>query len=68
MSDDRIEQEEPEDQDVEAHKKKHLNDEGGSDELNRNESDDFEAHKKKATEEPASEEDSDDVEAHRKHH
>jgi hypothetical protein len=62
MSEDRLEQEEPKDEDVEAHRRKHANDELGSDE-----SDDVEAHRHKhATEEPASDDDSDDFEAHRK--
>jgi hypothetical protein len=67
MSEDRFEQEEPKDEDVEAHKKKQLNVEA-TDELGSDESDDVEAHRKHhgATEEPASDDDSDDFEAHRK--
>jgi hypothetical protein len=65
MSDDRFEQEEPKDEDVEAHKKlRKANDETET-------SDDVEAHhhKRKALDEPGSDEllandESDDVEAH----
>jgi hypothetical protein len=66
MSEDKFEQEEAEDDEVEAHKKKALNLEAT--ELGSDESDDVEAHRKKAhaNEEPASEDDSDDVEAHRR--
>jgi hypothetical protein len=63
MSEDRFEQEEPKDEDVEAHKKSFkTNDETADD------SDDVEAHKKsfKANAEPGSDDESDDVEAHRK--
>jgi hypothetical protein len=69
MSEDRFEQVEPKDEndEVEAHKRKHLNVEAP--ELGSDESDDVEAHRKRhAIEEPASEDDSDDVEAHRKRH
>jgi hypothetical protein len=66
MSDDRFEQDEANDEDVEAHKKKHLTLEA-TDELGSDESDDVEAHRKKhANEEPASDDASDDFEAHRK--
>ena len=66
MSDDRLEQDESNDEDVEAHKKKHLTLEA-TDDLGSDESDDVEAHRKKhANEEPASDDDSDDFEAHRK--
>jgi len=66
MSDDRLEQDETNDEDVEAHKKKHLNLEA-TNELGSDESDDVEAHRKKhANDEPASDDDSDDFEAHRK--
>jgi hypothetical protein len=66
MSDDRLEQDEANDEDVEAHKKKHLTLEA-TDDLGSDESDDVEAHRKKhANEEPASDDDSDDFEAHRK--
>jgi hypothetical protein len=62
MSDDRLEQEEPKDEDVEAHRKHRLATDEGSET-----SDDVEAHRKHrlATDEPDSD-DSDDVEAHRK--
>jgi hypothetical protein len=61
MSEDRFEQEEPKDEDVEAHKKSFkATDEGGSDD-----SDDVEAHKK-SFKADGSDDDSDDVEAHRK--
>jgi hypothetical protein len=61
MSDDRLEQE-PKDEDVEAHRKHRLATDEGSET-----SDDVEAHRKHrlATDEPDSD-DSDDVEAHRK--
>jgi hypothetical protein len=63
MSEDRFEQEEPKDEDVEAHKKSFKADGSATDD-----SDDVEAHKKsfKASTEPGSDDDSDDVEAHRK--
>jgi hypothetical protein len=60
MSEDRFEQEEPKDEDVEAHRRSRLGTDEGSDT-----SDDVEAHRKtmKANDEPGSD-DSDDVEAH----
>jgi hypothetical protein len=60
MSEDKFEQEEPKDEDVEAHRRHRL----GTDETS-DTSDDVEAHKKtmKANDEPGSD-DSDDVEAH----
>jgi hypothetical protein len=63
MSDDLLKQEEPKDEDVEAHRRKRLGTDESSDTP-----DDVEAHRKHrlATDEPASD-DSDDVEAHRKH-
>jgi hypothetical protein len=65
MSDDRLEQDETNDEDVEAHKKKVLTE--ATNELGSDESDDVEAHRKKhANDEPASDDDSDDFEAHRK--
>jgi hypothetical protein len=65
MSDERFEQDEREDEEVEAHKKKSVmaNDEPASDD----ESDEVEAHKKKsvmANDEPGSDDGSDEVEAH----
>jgi hypothetical protein len=64
MSEDQLE---GKDDEVEAHKRKHLNLEPA--ELGANESDDVEAHRRKhANEEPASEDDSDDFEAHRRKH
>jgi hypothetical protein len=61
MSEDRFEQEEPKDEDVEAHRKSRL----GTDDEGSDTSDDVEAHRKtmKANDEPGSD-DSDDVEAH----
>ncbi len=63
MSEDRFEQEEPKDEDVEAHRKTRLGTDEGSDTSDT--SDDVEAHRKtmKANDEPGSD-DSDDVEAH----
>ena len=64
MSDDRFEQEEPKDEDVEAHKKSFK----GTDEGSSDDSEDVEAHKKsfKANPEFGTDDDSDDVEAHRR--
>lgn len=67
MSEDRFEQEEPKDEDVEAHRRKHLTDEA-SDELGGDDSDDVEAHKKKGLTDELNDsvEGSDDFELHRR--
>ena len=72
MSDERFEQEEPKDEDVEAHKKHSMaRNTAASDELG-TDSDDVEAHRKHsmarntAATDEAGTDDSDDVEAHRK--
>jgi hypothetical protein len=66
MSEDRFEQEEAQDDDVEAHRRKHLNTEPG-DELG-SDSDDVEAHRRKhlTDELKDTDEDSDDFELHRR--
>ena len=61
MSDDRFEQEEPKDEDVEAHRKTRL----GTDDEGSDTSDDVEAHRKTRLANDEGD-DSDDVEAHRK--
>jgi hypothetical protein len=70
MSEDKFEQEEPKDEDVEAHRRKFKgNDEQGKDDKPKeNEllSDDFELHKKHFKADGSVDDDSDDVEAHRK--
>jgi hypothetical protein len=64
MSDDRFEQEEPKDEDVEAHRRHRL---GTDDDEGSDTSDDVEAHKKmKLANDELLADDSDDVEAHRK--
>jgi hypothetical protein len=62
MSDDRFEQEEPKDEDVEAHRKTRL----GTDDEGSDTSDDVEAHRKTRLANDEGGDDSDDVEAHRK--
>jgi len=61
MSDDRFEQEEPKDEDVEAHRRHRL----GTDDEGSDTSDDVEAHRKTRLANDEGD-DSDDVEAHRK--
>jgi hypothetical protein len=67
MSEDRFEQEETQDDDVEAHRRKHLNTEA-SDELGSDDSDDVEAHRRKGLNDELKESDegSDDFELHRR--
>jgi hypothetical protein len=63
MSDDRFVQEEPKDEDVEAHRKTRL----GTDDEGSDTSDDVEAHRKtRLANDELGADDSDDVEAHRK--
>jgi hypothetical protein len=67
MSEEKFEQEEPKEEDVEAHRRKHLTDEAPG-ELGDDDSDDVEAHRKRALTDELkdSDEGSDDFELHRK--
>jgi hypothetical protein len=68
MSEDRLEQEEPKDEDVEAHGHTPRRDIPATDDLDSDDSDDVEAHRKRALTDELkdSDEGSDDFELHRK--